>query len=181
MTLSRGAAPVLRDYSLACNAGEVVVLTGPNGVGKTTLLRALAGLLPPDAGQVVNASPALWLHAGVLPPSRETPRHWLGYQTALQGAVFNLAHDPFNIAPYLDTPLERLSSGWRQRVKLTRLAGDFAATQPWLLDEPTDHLDGAGQSVLTELVKTHARQNACAIIATHHPALWPFARQEGLA
>lgn len=179
--LSRGQAPVIGGLSLMCDAGETLLLTGANGTGKTTLLRSLAGLLAPDHGTISRKAGVLWLNAGVPAAARETPRQFLQYHAALKNAAFVLADDPFSIATFLDTPLEKLSSGWRQRVKLTRLAMDTAARTAWLLDEPSDHLDSAGQSVLAQLVHAHAREGGCAIIATHNAALWPQARQVVLA
>lgn len=174
LTVARGPAILARDLACTVPAGGVLLLTGPNGSGKTSLLRILAGLLPPASGTVeVPPEPPHWVAAQPLPPSRETAREYLAFQAALMGGSHTPANDPFAIAQVLDTPLGRLSTGWRQRVKLTRLT--LAERPLWLLDEPSDGLDADGLARLQKQITAHASNGGAVIIATHQPQLWPEA------
>lgn len=173
LTVSRGNTVLAANVSHKIMPGTVLLLTGANGSGKTSFLRALAGLLTPAEGSVTGTNDFHWIDAQHLAPSLETPRQYLSYQAALAGKKFQLASDPFAITQYLDTPLNRLSTGWRQRVKLSRLL--LAECALWFLDEPADGLDAGGERILQQLIETRA-QGGAVIIATHDPHLWPRAQ-----
>ncbi len=172
LTVTRGDTVLARNVTRDVPARALWLLTGPNGSGKTSFLRALAGLLQPASGAVARTD-AHWLAAMPLGLSLETPRQYLTYQAALMGVPFALIADIFSIAPHLDTPLNRLSTGWRQRVKLSRL---MLADRPlWLLDEPSDGLDADGEARLVQMIQTHLAHEGACVIATHDPHLWPRA------
>lgn len=170
LTVVRGSAITALNISCTLKSGSVLLLKGPNGSGKTSFLRALAGLLKPQTGHF-TIPPFHWLSALPIPPSRETPRDYLDFHNALNSG--KTANDPFNIANLLDTPFNRLSTGQRQRVKLTRLLQ--ADRKLWLLDEPSDGLDADATKTLLDLIATHLDKGGMAVIATHQPQLWPHA------
>ncbi|HWG89948.1 MAG TPA: ATP-binding cassette domain-containing protein [Candidatus Thermoplasmatota archaeon] len=184
-----GARPILEAASLSFPAGFHALL-GENGSGKTTVLRALAGLLPPTRGTIETAGiavsegpAALAPHVGYLPQGAEdflteptvreevdlTPR-LLGLPTP-DAAFF----ERFGLTPFLDRHPLSLSGGERQRVALAAaLAHDPAVV---LLDEPTLHLDAAGRHALAELLQGLARKGCLVLAATHDTTFAALADQ----
>lgn len=180
LALSRGERPLFRDLDLDLAAGEAVALTGANGAGKTSLLRAVAGLLRPDAGSVVFAGAC-----GALDPdAARAGLHLVGHLDGLKGArtvAEELAfqsrwlggRDPTGAIAALGlqrlTGLEvrRLSAGQRRRVALARL---IAAPRPlWLLDEPLTPLDATWRAAFGELMRAHLAGGGLILAAVHDP------------
>lgn len=183
--MSRGDTVLARDLTFELSPGEAVLLTGRNGTGKTSLLRALAGFIEPDAGAITlndespaNAAPDFmaWLgHADGL-KSAETVRAALRFwadlycepRTAIMPALRALEVDHL-----IDRPAARLSRGQQRRCGLARIV---LANRPlWLLDEPAGPLDGEGRACLAALVAAHRARGGMVIAATHQPLDWPGA------
>ncbi len=183
LALSRGERVLFRDLSFSAGSGEVVALTGANGAGKTSLLRALAGFLRPDAGVVSFAD----VEAG---EARTKHLHWLGHLDGLKGArrareelAFQArwlgasddgiaaAVDVLALEPLLDLEVRKLSAGQRRRLAFARL---IAVQRPiWLLDEPLSPLDARWRAALGVLMKAHVDRGGAIIAAVHDPLPLP--------
>lgn len=168
LSCHRGTRLLLADVSLSAGAGEAVWLLGPNGVGKSTLLRVLAGLQAPLAGSISIDAPFFYLGAelgfdGAL--SLEDNLKWFaGLHGADQNHIQNVV-EKTSLTHCLKLPFHSLSKGQQQRAALARL---LIAPRPlWLLDEPLAHLDAAGQQLAIGLMADHLRAGGAIIAATH--------------
>ncbi len=169
---------VLRDVNLSLQAGEAVALLGPNGVGKTTLLRVAATLTRPQRGTVrLFGKPAAGLEAerGWLVYVAQPPafyRHFSGLENLRYGlalmnrprpeAELRAALAAFGLPP--EKPVAAYSSGMKKRLALARAR--LLAPRLLLLDEPETALDEAGRAVLLALVE-EVRGRGAVLIATH--------------
>ncbi len=180
LTLWRGERLLIADLSFALNAGEALHLAGANGAGKTSLLRALAGLL---------AAEGRFLWSGeAFDPRSESHRARLvhiGHQDGVKSALTAMAHlsfwaalrerpgdieaalAAFDLANFADFPGQYLSAGQKKRLSLARLALGPAAL--WLLDEPLTALDAQSRDRFLRHLAEHRQAGGMAIIASHEP------------
>ena len=175
----RGGREVFAALDFEVSSGEALAITGANGSGKTSLLRLIAGLLTVAAGSID-------FEGGEAELSLPEQAHYLGHRDALKPALSVLenlifwhdflggeASDPTEslAAVGLDhaagLPAAYLSAGQRRRLSIARL---LAVRQPvWLLDEPTNALDTAGQSLFAGLMQDHLARGGLIVAATHAP------------
>ncbi|MCB2115534.1 MAG: heme ABC exporter ATP-binding protein CcmA [Rhodobacteraceae bacterium] len=167
LAIARGGLRILEGLSLAVAPGQALVLRGPNGIGKTTLLRTLAGLQPPALGAVTlpPEGAAYAGHADGLKATltvTENLRFWAAVygQTDIGAAIAAM-----NLAGLTDRPAQNLSAGQKRRLGLARLL--VTGRRLWLLDEPTVSLDAASVALFAEAVRTHLAAGGAALMATH--------------
>lgn len=161
----RGERLLFRGLSLALEPGEAVQVTGANGIGKSSLIRILAGLLRPFGGGVERTGAVGLLderHA--LDPAVPLGTA-LAFWRALDGADDALAR--VGLHRLADVPVRYLSTGQKKRAGLARLLGQSAPI--WLLDEPLNGLDSGGVALVEDLIAEHLAGGGLAVIASHQP------------
>jgi heme exporter protein A len=182
LTCIRGERMVFQDLDFAVPEGGALTLVGPNGSGKSSLLRVLAGLLAPAAGEVVwrgapvAGDPEAYRremrylgHANAVKPVlsvAENVAFWAGLESA-DGERVAGALEGFDLTALAEIPGRLLSSGQRRRVALARLLAGPAGL--WLLDEPTVGLDRASQGRLEQAIARMREAGGAVIAATHTP------------
>jgi heme exporter protein A len=167
LACARGGVPVLEGLSLRLEAGQCLILRGPNGIGKTTLLRTIAGLQPAVAGEISAApeSLAYAAHADGLKGAL-TAEENLAFWAAVHGQRdVEAALAAMDLRALRDRPARNLSAGQKRRLGLARL---LVTGRPiWLLDEPTVSLDVASVALFAGVVRRHLAAGGSALIATH--------------
>jgi heme exporter protein A len=183
IALARGRHVLFRDLSFAIAQGETLSVEGPNGSGKTSLLRLIAGFLPPLVGSLTVVTTAGdevtdadergnlvgWLgHQDGLKPQltpSETLRFFSRYHGTRRDVEAILAM--VGLGRVRNLPVSYLSAGQRRRLALARLS--LLERPLWLLDEPLSALDLQGRGLVSELVSAHCAKGGLAIAATHEP------------
>jgi heme exporter protein A len=168
----RGERLLFRGLALALGPGEAVQVTGPNGTGKSSLIRILAGLLRPFAGTVERDGAVGLLDERLALDEHLPLGQALGFWRRVDGA--EAALEPLGLAELAEVPVAYLSTGQRKRAALARLTGQGAPL--WLLDEPLNGLDRAAVALVEGLVGAHCAQGGIALVASHQPIALPGAR-----
>jgi len=180
LSCERGGRTLFSDLSASLRGGELLRIAGPNGSGKTSLLRILCGLLSPTSGSVS------WQGVEIRRLREEYSKQlvYIGHAAAVKDdltAAENLriactlaglpvsapeirqALEVFELA---DLQVRRLSQGQRRRAVLARLA--LSGSVPlWLLDEPYAALDAAAGRLVEELIEGHVARGGAVVYATH--------------
>lgn len=182
LTCIRGNRLVFRDVGFSVSAGGVLSLEGPNGSGKTSLLRIIAGFLTPaagtirlrgDGGDVIDneerGKHVGWLGHHDAAKPQLTPSETLTFFSKLYGVSDTIDEglETVGLARARDLPCQYLSAGQKKRLALARLK--LSNRPVWLLDEPLAALDADGKSLAANLVKAHCASGGIVIAATHEP------------
>jgi heme exporter protein A len=178
----RGERLIFRRLGFDLEAGAALILSGPNGSGKSSLLRLMAGLLPPFSGTLSWAGEAIARD----PAAHRARLHLIGHQDAVKpvltvietvnfwaglrgsgGTVAAAAIERLGLGPLTDMPCRLLSAGQKKRLSLARLLASKAPL--WLLDEPTTGLDAASTRNLEAILAEHRVAGGIVIATTHIP------------
>jgi len=173
----RGGRLLFEGLSLTVGAGEALLLEGPNGIGKSSLLRMIAGLLRPAAGTITVAGRmALSDENLALDRDRSLIKALLLWaeidgngETEVATALDRLA-----LAHLADIPVRMLSTGQRRRASLARVLASGAPI--WLLDEPLNGLDSASAANMGAIMEHHLAQGGTILAASHLPLPLPHVK-----
>ena len=178
----RGDRHVLQGVSLDLRPRQLLHISGPNGTGKTTLLRVVCGLLRPEQGRVswrgqpissvrtdYQAALAYASHEPALKgdlTALENLRYLVGLKRSIRTTELEAALERTGVAACAQLPVRVLSAGQRRRVALARV---LAMRSPlWMLDEPFTNLDAAGSALVTDLLREHVSAAGMALVVAHH-------------
>ena len=170
----RGGRILFEGLSLTLGPGEAALVIGPNGVGKSSLLRIAAGLLAPAAGSLSAAACALADEHAAL-DERQRLGDALSFWARLDGRDPDPGMAAMGLAHLAAVPVRMLSTGQRKRATLARVIASGAPL--WLLDEPANGLDLEGQSRLAEAAAAHRAAGGAILAASHQPLGLEGARQ----
>jgi len=180
LTLIRGERCLFQDLGFSIASGELLTIEGVNGSGKTSLLRAIAGLTDVEDGQV------RWDNADVKRKRQTFHANlaWMGHRPGFKGdltLIENLRFEAglksmtmptagqhlerLEVAAVSALPFRALSAGQQRRVALARMI--LADAPLWLMDEPFTNLDADGQDLVIELVGEHLRDGGLCVMASH--------------
>ncbi len=170
----RGGRTVFTDVSLSVQPGAALLVTGPNGVGKSSLLKLLAGTLRPEAGVIRRPERVAYLgHDNALKPMLSVSENllfWAGLAAASRAEAEARVRDAVRavgILPLWDVPARLLSSGQKRRTALARVLASGADL--WLLDEPTVGLDAASVDRLGPVFAEHRARGGMIVATSHTP------------
>ena len=174
----RGNTTIFKELGFCLQPESLLLLKGPNGSGKTSLIRILAGLTPPSSGEIHWEGATI---AGNEAFKRELM--YIGHKSGVKldctveenVAFWGRLHDTemlvpaalkfFDLKPFRDMPASQLSAGWQRRVALARLI--VAPCKLWLLDEPTNFLDEDAVILMASLIESRVKQGGIVVVASH--------------
>ena len=185
LTLFREDNCVIDNISFTVSSGDLILIIGPNGSGKTTILKAVAGLIDSEEGEIA------WNNELISNDIQSYYEHmtWISHlhgfksnlsindNLAFEAALFGYDHteisstiNDLSLIADSHKPFKTLSAGQKKRAALSRL---LLEKKPlWLLDEPTSNLDKSAQQQLLDMIDSHINDNGMCILATHQPELF---------
>ena len=152
------------DFSLS--AGQILVLRGANGLGKTSLLRCIAGLQDPVEGQITAPETVAYSgHADGLKGQMTVLENLAFWASIYHGPSPDVALDSYDLRALADRPAANLSAGQKRRLGLARMQVSGCAL--WVMDEPTVSLDAHNVALFRAVLDRHVHSGGAAVITTH--------------
>lgn len=164
----RGDRLLFREFSAELSPGEALHVTGPNGCGKSSLLRILAGLLRPAAGTVKRSDRIGLIDERTALAENRTLAEALGFWTRLDGfraSDTGTWMETLRLSHLAHIPVQYLSTGQRKRAAMCRILSHSAPL--WLLDEPLNGLDEEGVAAFTRLIADHLAGGGVCVVTSH--------------
>lgn len=167
LTVARGGVAILAGINFVMVSGTALVVRGPNGSGKTSLLRTIAGLQPQISGQITGAEDriAYAAHSDGLKAAMSVAENLEFWSSVFGGPSIQPALNAFNLNSLASRRAGHLSAGQKRRLGLARL---MVTERPlWVLDEPTVSLDAVSVSIFISALESHLANGGMALISTH--------------
>lgn len=167
LSVARGGLRTLEGVSFRLDPGKALILRGPNGIGKTTLLRCVAGLQPPVHGRIEMADDAVAYaaHADGLKGALSAVENLRFWASVFGGGDVEGALAAMDLTHLADRPAAAMSAGQKRRLGLARLV---VTRRPlWVLDEPTVSLDTQSVARFAAVIRAHLASGGAALMATH--------------
>ena len=167
LTVARGGVAILAGINFVMVSGTALVVRGPNGSGKTSLLRTIAGLQPQMSGQITGAEDriAYSAHSDGLKAAMSVAENLEFWSSVFGGPSIQPALNAFNLNSLASRRAGHLSAGQKRRLGLARL---MVTERPlWVLDEPTVSLDAVSVSIFISALESHLANGGMVLISTH--------------
>jgi|TARA_B110000259_G_scaffold74088_1_gene87151 heme exporter protein A len=166
LSVARGGKLLLHDVSFSVQPGQALVLRGANGVGKTSLLRCIAGLQTPTSGIILAPETVAYAaHADGLKGQLSVLENLKFWADIYGGPRPDVALNSYSLGNLAYQPAANLSAGQQRRLGLARML--VTGCRLWVLDEPTVSLDVQNVALFRKVLKAHLQGGGAAVLATH--------------
>jgi heme exporter protein A len=166
LSVARGGKLLLHDVSFSVQPGQALVLRGANGVGKTSLLRCIAGLQTPTSGIILAPETVAYAaHADGLKGQLSVLENLKFWADIYGGPRPDIALNSYSLGNLAYQPAANLSAGQQRRLGLARML--VTGCRLWVLDEPTVSLDVQNVALFRKVLKAHLQGGGAAVLATH--------------
>jgi len=166
LSVARGGKLLLHDVSFSVQPGQALFLRGANGVGKTSLLRCIAGLQTPTSGIILAPETVAYAaHADGLKGQLSVLENLKFWADIYGGPRPDVALNSYSLGNLAYQPAANLSAGQQRRLGLARIL--VTGCRLWVLDEPTVSLDVQNVALFRKVLKAHLQGGGAAVLATH--------------
>ena len=166
LSVARGGKLLLHDVSFSVQPGQALILRGANGVGKTSLLRCIAGLQTPTSGIILAPETVAYAaHADGLKGQLSVLENLKFWADIYGGPRPDVALNSYSLGNLAYQPAANLSAGQQRRLGLARIL--VTGCRLWVLDEPTVSLDVQNVALFRKVLKAHLQGGGAAVLATH--------------